>query len=80
MFVECILESLEREKYVSNIYTWKICVWPYHLFLLLSSESATLEGQADGQMDWPFPHWLECELTPLEDLLLVTHTQIPVAN
>ena len=80
MFVECILESLERENYVSNIYTWKICVWPYYLFLLLSNESATLEGQADGQMDWPFPHWLECELTPLEDLELVTHTQVPVAN
>jgi hypothetical protein len=26
IFVECILESLEREKYVSNIYTWKFGV------------------------------------------------------
>ena len=81
MFINCFLESLERENYVSNIYAWKICVWPYYyLFLLLSSESTTLEGQADGQLDWPFPHWLEGELTPLEDLLLVTHTEIPVAN
>ena len=55
-------------------------MWPDYLFLLLSNESTTLEGQADGQMDWPFPHWLECELTPLEDLELVTHTQIPGAN
>jgi hypothetical protein len=55
-------------------------VWPDYLFLLLSNESTTLEGQADGQMDWPFPHWLECELTPREVLELVTHTQIPVAN
>jgi hypothetical protein len=50
------------------------------LFLLLSSESATLEGQADGQMDWPFPHWLECDLTPWEDLELVTPVHIPIAN
>ncbi len=55
-------------------------MWPDYLFLLLSNESTTLECQADGQMDWPFPHWLEGGLTPLEDLEQVTHTQIPVAN
>ena len=80
MFIKCFLESLERENYVSNIYAWKICVWPYYLFLLLSSESTTLEGQADGQMDWPFPHWLECDRTPWEDLELVTPVHIPIAN
>ena len=28
MFAECILESLEREKYVSNIHAWKFGVTP----------------------------------------------------
>ena len=58
------LRTVLRGNYVSNIYAWKMCVWHYyHVFLLLSRESATPEGQADGQMEWPFPHWLEGELT-----------------
>ncbi len=73
MFAECILESLERENYVSNIYTWKFGV-TWLLFLLLSNESATLEGQTDGQMDWPFPQQKEGDFTPQEDLELVTHS------
>ena len=66
--INVFLESLERKFGVTL------------LFLLLSSESATLEGQADGQMDWPFPDWLECDLTPWEDLELVTPVHIPIAN
>jgi hypothetical protein len=34
MFIKCILESLEREKYVSNIYTWKFGVT---LLLMISA-------------------------------------------
>ena len=57
MFFKCFLESLERKNYVSNIYAWKICVWPYYYLCLL----LICEGQAYGQMDWPLPHWREWE-------------------
>ena len=40
MFVECILESLEREKYVSNIYTWKFGVTL--LFMISAPEQMSL--------------------------------------
>ena len=49
MFVECILESLEREKYVSNIYTWKFGVTL--LFMISAPEQIVFEGQEYGQLD-----------------------------
>ena len=53
-------------------------IWCDLLFLLLTSRSATPEGQADGQMEWPFPHWLECDLTLQEDPIVVTPVHIPI--
>jgi hypothetical protein len=49
MFVECILESLEREKYVSNIYTWKFGVTI--LSMISAPEQIVFEGQEYGQLD-----------------------------
>jgi hypothetical protein len=49
MFIECILESLEREKYVSNIYTWKFDVTL--LFMISAPEQFKSEGQENGQLD-----------------------------
>jgi hypothetical protein len=46
---KCILRESWENIYVSNIYAWKSGVTL--LFLLLTSRSATPEGQADGQME-----------------------------
>ncbi len=70
MFVECILESLEREKYVSNIYTWKFGVTI--LSMISAPEQIVFEGQEYGQLDWPSLTGGEGQGTPLEDLELVT--------
>jgi hypothetical protein len=66
IFIKCILESLER-KFMSAIFNHGNLVWPYNLwFLLLSNESATLEGQPKVSQ-LTFPHKIEGSNTPWED-------------
>ena len=76
--INVFLESLER-KFMLAIFIHGNLVWPYYL----SAPEQWVcypEGQHNGQMDWPFPHWWECDLTPWEDLELVTPVHIPIAN
>ncbi len=49
MFVECSLESLERENYVSNTHNWKFGVTL--LFMISAPEQIVFEGQEYGQLD-----------------------------
>ncbi len=57
---------------VCDIIIMCLCSW---------AESLLLQRvRADGQMEWPFPDEGGWDLTPREDPIVVTHTEIPIDN